>query len=157
MKSLATSRWDKKKRWRPYPRLFRRVNKNRCTFCNKQSSAPPKTYSSYLIWRVWRRSIDLKRWLLVALVAKTLIEILIFRISHFQLISCGCKFCCKRPHIMCLSSCKSNDNLRNIITEGIPYLATVCRMVCASLHICSSSRQTWKNVSDFCVIPRGYC
>ena len=87
---------------------------------------------------------------------KTLIKTLFFRIRDFQPISCGCKFSCKIPHVMCLSSCKSNDNLRNIITEGIPYSATACCMVCASLRIYSSSCRTRKNVSDFGVIAGGY-
>ena len=93
--------------------------------------------------------IELKLWLLVVFAAKTLIKILIFRISDFQPISCGCKLSCKSPHVMCLSSCKSNDNLCNIFTEGIRYSATVCRIVCASLRICSSSFGTRKNVSNF--------
>ena len=58
----------------------------------------------------------------------------------------------KATYVMCLSSCESNDNLGNIITEGIPYLATVFRMVCTLLRIYSNSCGTQKNVSDFCVL-----
>ena len=80
---------------------------------------------------------------------KTMYQNADFGISDFQTISCGYKFNCKMPPIICLLSCEINDNLRNIITEGIPYLATVCHVVYALSRMCSSFYRTQKNVSDF--------
>ena len=57
----------------------------------------------------------------------------------------------KARYHVCLSSCKSNNNLRNIITKGIPHLAILCRVVYALLRIYSTSCGTRKNLFDFCV------